>query len=184
MANAQIIWGAKVGLNESQIIEKSNSASASYGNRTGFQLGMVADVQTSYFTFEPGISYSQRGAKDDNQNYLYNCIDIPLNFRYNMAKAGPVNVYLNAGPSLDFVLNAGYKMNNASYHTIGIGESYGTLNRTDIEMEIGAGVFVYRYLIGINYSVSMFNTTNTETSNVYLNKVVSVTATVLFGNPK
>ncbi|MDR1829149.1 MAG: PorT family protein [Candidatus Fibromonas sp.] len=111
-----------------------------YNSVTGFQLGLVLDIApSSWFHFQPGLMYIQRGAEDrlgDVVTLRY--IEVPLLLSLKLSA-----VRINAGPYVDLCVGAD-----------------GDFDGTDFGISMGLGFDIGMFYIGMFYDYGMINIYN------------------------
>ncbi len=162
--NAQISFGAKTGLNISNI-----TGDATDGNevKVGLAIGAVAEFKLSEsFAIQPEIIYSSQGSdtKNSNVKLKMNYLNVPL-----MAKYYPTeNLSLQLGPQVGFLVSA--KVDNGktsvkvddNLKTIDLGLSFGVGYKLDFGLFFDA-----RYNLGLS-DINDYNTIN-ENYNAVIN---------------
>ena len=108
-SSQKITIGVKGGLNLYHI------QGANYDTKLGFNAGLLGHIHLSKMVaFQPEIVYSQQGAKQNVANTTgkihLNYVNVPLMFQYMFDNG----FRLQAGPQVGFLVNAKYKLNNAS----------------------------------------------------------------------
>jgi hypothetical protein len=174
-ANAQFKLGIKGGLNVANMkVTGEDSKSL-----MGFHGGLIADLSLGPIAVQPGVLFSQKGAKSsvsDDKSTL-NYIDIPINVMYKIGLPG-VKVLLLAGPTISYALNGKNTIGGTS-SDIEFGSGEGQLKKTDMGLNIGAGIQVLKLQGTINYTFGLTNLSNTEGETIK-NNVFSVSVAFLF----
>ncbi|MBO9564705.1 MAG: OmpA family protein [Niastella sp.] len=122
-----------------------------YGNRSGFNIGFLADIplnNSGKLYFQPGIFYLSKGRKfqrfyDTTQiqtdtlsvkhTFYTNYIDIPLNVTYKMPLGKKAKFFVSAGPYLSFFYNG----KNSQETLVAIGDSALKFNKEEDDIEVG-----------------------------------------------
>lgn len=169
---AQITYGAKAGLNITNLKDIHGDS----GSRYGFHVGGFASIplgHNSQFYFQPEVLYSQQGEKNTGENidelYQLDYINVPLLFKPYFSEQD-TEFYGIIGPQIGFLIldnvknqaNVGYQ--NDEYNPIdvgallGIGFSY-----------LRTWEFEVRYLYGFTDAVeySDVNDAKNRTSNLH-----------------
>ncbi len=174
-----ISWGVKGGLNLSNIRNTSHPQP-----KTGANAGVFLTLDMGRgWSFQPELMYSEQGnimadQQGDNaaydETYAFDCINLPLMFRYRVA----------GGLHVEFGLQAGWKI-SARYH----GENYNVdadspdyakmgwwsipspnYNTFDLQMPLGLSYdFKPGVFVSARYNVGLTNTFQGYTYNPYGN---------------
>ncbi len=102
-------------------------------SKTSFQAGLGVNIQTGVknFSIQPEVNFISKGTKFKNsfgnQTYNFNYIEVPVLAKYSF---GPV--YVNAGPSIGFLMGKSDKIKAA----------YGKTKTIDFGLQMGAGVAI------------------------------------------
>ncbi|MFZ4930508.1 porin family protein [Chryseobacterium sp. Mn2064] len=100
-------------------------------SKTSFQAGLGVNIQTGLtnFSVQPEVNFISKGTRFKNsfgnQTYNFNYIEIPVLAKYTF---GPV--YVNAGPSIGFLMGKNDKVKAA----------YGSTKSVDFGLQMGAGL--------------------------------------------
>ncbi|BAP29479.1 uncharacterized protein CHSO_0442 [Chryseobacterium sp. StRB126] len=138
----------KVGINiANQSIKNVNDEKS----KTSFQAGLGVNIQTGIknFSVQPEVNFISKGTKFKNsfgsETYNFNYIEVPVLAKYSF---GPV--YVNAGPSIGFLMGKNEKVK----------ATYGKTRSIDFGLQMGAGVAIPagpgkvivdgRYNLGLN----------------------------------
>lgn len=100
--------GTKIGLNSYTINNGSNS---DFDSRIGIHAGLLGHIHLNNdFALQPEIVYSMQGAKSGNSELKLDYINIPVLVQYMFDNG----FRLQAGPQLDFLMNAKAENNGSS----------------------------------------------------------------------
>lgn len=184
--NAQVQFGVKAGLNVANQKYSSSGISMSPKSLIGFHVGVIADMPLNEkFSIQPGLLFSQKGAKMDQNSVtekaIFNYLDIPINAVYKI-DAGGVKVLLNAGPSIGYALGGKYKVDSES-EDIEFGSEDGKYKRLDLGFGFGGGVQFGSVIASLNYNLGLANIINSPSGADYKikNNVFSISLAYLFG---
>ena len=180
---AQIRFGAKTGLNFSNMSAKSDLGNADeiYKTKIGFHIGVTAEVPLSAnLYFEPALLFSTKGFKIDetlakgstNLNYL----ELPLNLLYKF-DVGSLKLFALAGPYVGFAMSGKTKADGIDDITLKIGtnKEEDSIKPLDFGANFGAGVEISNITVGLQYGLGLANiATNTDGGLSVKNKVFGV----------
>ena len=103
VSQAQIKFGAKGGVNISNIDIEVEGLSFSPDSKTSFHLGVMAKYQLSeQFAIQPELVYSAEGADFEGDDFDLNFINIPILFAYNPTEI----LSIHAGPQIGILSSA------------------------------------------------------------------------------
>ncbi|MBK6934575.1 MAG: PorT family protein [Bacteroidales bacterium] len=163
--------GIKAGLNLSNVISKDDDIT--YSEDLNMLIGFHANPFIEYsfsnlFSLEGGISLQSKGYSDKEDIYktrmflLY--LDIPINAKFSF-DLGKADIYCYAGPYIGFGLSGSEKVlvdSEVRYdYTIDWGsDTKDDLKRVDYGLNIGVGLDISNFLIGVNYSWGLADISN------------------------
>ncbi len=109
-----IKWGVQAGAAIASQQAKQSGISITSDSKIGFTVGVLSDISiTDNFTFQPGLNFTQKGAKfsdsDGEVTQTLNYVDLPLNFLYN-APAGKGKFFAGLGPVVNYGISGKVKM--------------------------------------------------------------------------
>ena len=153
---AQITYGAKAGMNITNLKDIHEDS----GSRYGFHVGGFATIpigQNNQFYFQPELLYSQQGEKNEGENinevYQLDYINVPLLFKPYFSEQD-TEFYGIIGPQVGFLISENVK---DQVDTIYNDDEYNTL---DVGALLGVGFsylrtweFEVRYLYGFTDAV-------------------------------
>jgi opacity protein-like surface antigen len=167
--NAQEVkFGAKVGLNSSNVTGESEDSDA----KIGFNLGAFAEIILSdKFIFQPELLFSPQGAslEDSTDSEAYkqtikaNYLNIPLLIKYGITD----KFALEFGPQLGFLLSAKAKVEETfDGETISIEQDIkDSFKSIDFGLNFGASFDVAEnIMIGARYNLGLSDITDGEDS--------------------
>lgn len=198
-------FGVKAGLNFSNMLAKDNDVTLSddYKSKLGFQFGPVVEFPFSdLLSLETGLMFTTRGFKTEDSGSSFgvdweskrsvnvNYLDIPINLRAGF-DVGSMRIYGNFGPYIGIAMSGKYKgeytyggVTEEEDEKIEIGsdKEEDDLKRTDLGLNIGAGVGINAFEVGLNYGLGLANLSpSTENGFKMNNKVFSITVAYKFG---
>jgi len=191
-AQAQLTFGARAGLNLTNVYKNVDGEMKGLDWKPGFQIGVVAEyaILEDLF-FQPGILFSQQGFKSETSsgsaNVKVTCnlnyIQIPLNLQYRNESG---SLYLQAGPYFGYGIGGKMKMEASSGGTsLSLSEKIKFGNGDDADfkaLDFGLGVGAGLQLgnlqagLGLNYGLANLGT-DVKVKNLGL----ALTATYMFG---
>jgi hypothetical protein len=191
-ANAQARFGVQAGTAIANVKSKTGSVKVSYDSRIGFTVGGVAEIPFSkQLSFQPALSFTQKGAKltegDSKYNLNINYLELPLNVVYKL-DAGAGKVFFGAGPSVAFAVSG-----KSKYEIAGVKSDedikFGNGDQDDMKsLDLGGNVLTGYELangayIGLNYNLGISNLSNDNNSKT-TNNYIGVRIGFLFGGKK
>ena len=198
-AQAQLSFGAKAGLNLTNISQKwggkKPSGDDKFSMKPGFQLGVVAEYEvTENFVIQPGLVFAQQGAQmkekhgSDWMKYSINLnyLQIPINGQYKMELSG-MNLVLQAGPYIGFAIGGNEKVSwkmdgkkDSDKESIEFGSKDGEMKRLDFGLGVGAALELGNIQVGVGYNLGLMNLMNGgDSDNFIKNNGIAITATYL-----
>lgn len=177
-ANAQVRFGVKAGLNSANqkySVDGAMGLGVTTDPIIGFHLGVIADMATSEkFSFQPGLLFSQKGAKSGDVKTTVNYIDVPLNLMLKFGSSD-FKILAFAGPSLSYAISG-----KTDGEKIEFGSESGQMKRMDIGLGFGAGAQYNSFQGTIGYNMGFSNLSNEDGLKVK-NRVLSFSVAYLFG---
>jgi len=179
---AQIRWGVKAGLNIANVTAKTDAGSIDfYKNKTGFHLGVTAEVPVSgNLFFEPALLFTTKGYKIDESlikgSANINIIELPLNLLYKF-DVSSVKLFALAGPYVGFALSGKSKVDGQETESIKIGTNKDEDNYKplDFGLNFGAGVEISNITVGVQYGLGLANLSpQTDGGFSAKNKVIGI----------
>ena len=164
-ASAQLKFGVEGGLNASKVSVDHFNAK----NRTGRFIGpkVQFSVPVVGFAIDGALLYSQKYLQVDSQNELGEtatikqdmpCLDLPINFKYNIGFSSLIGVYVSTGPQ--------YSWNLGKKSLYSDDEQYGSLEASSFSWNVGVGVNALKVLqVGVTYNIALGKTGEVE--NLY-----------------
>ncbi len=162
-AGVPVTYGVRAGMNVSNMKMKEGGSSEKFGTKVGFHVGAIVDIPVfkQYLYVQPGLSFTQKGAKDseggltETLNPLYLEIPILLSGRYDINKKVQVQVsfgpYFAAGLCGKDKEKWGSETDKEDFFGDGV-------KRFDAGLSVGAGVLLMKhYFVGIQYEAGLAN---------------------------
>jgi hypothetical protein len=119
-----------VGLNIANLTGDVDGTSTKMGAHLGVMLNF--DI-TEHFSVEPGLLYSMKGAKGENDFKIdLNYLEIPINLVYHFGEAGAGGFMVHAGPYLGYALSGKFGDESDIFQS-------GGFKKMDYGVNIGAG---------------------------------------------
>jgi len=154
---AQLRFGAKVGVNFAKIRavydgDNDNDVKA----LTSFAIGGTADYALSdALSIQPSLLFSGKGFKykEDDYKFLMKLyyLELPINVVYKY-DIGVLKIYGAAGPYFGFAIGGTWDDDgDKDKIKFGDGNNDDNIKRGDFGLNIGAGVEVNSFQIGLNY---------------------------------
>lgn len=177
--------GPRVGLNVAAVHFPDPSFS-SYTRRTGFEFGLLGNVQFGHFALQPSVLFSQRGYRSTgflpgfeslgtyDEQVRLNYLTVPLNLAFTLGKAGQ-GLQVFGGAYMSLLLGGNY-VQQAHYTAYAGGVPYNVetsgkvkpanqvadfdsryARRVDAGFQTGIGYRLGRLLVQTSYSVGLRN---------------------------
>lgn len=117
-AQATFSFGPRVGLNVATV-HFPEADGPTYTNRTGFEAGLLGNVQFGHLALQPSLLFSQKGYQAAgslpsfdtpityDEQVRFNYLTVPLNLACTLGKAGQ-GVQVFAGPYVSLLLGGNY----------------------------------------------------------------------------
>ena len=146
-------FGLKGGINTSEVDFGSNNFSSN--NSNGFFAGPTLHVNLPLVGVGFNISalYNQFDTEVNASSFTRRSVDVPLNMRFYTKLAPMVRLYAEGGPQLSF--NLGDRV--FKFQDNSIGDVSWKINDADVSLNIGAGVTVWKFQVGVNYNIPFGN---------------------------
>ena len=192
---AQVKFGIKGGFNLANQVFKSNGISIKNSELPTFHAGFIVNIALkNHFYFQPGLLINNKGSQSDLQftdnsgtmigtvhsKNTITYLETPLNFGYLIDVSDKLKIYAQAGPFVAYPLFTKNKITADAPNLIS-GNYSEKLTRLDYGVNIGAGIEVSNFLIGVQYGASLANLqTNGNSNNSIKNKLFSISTGYLF----
>jgi hypothetical protein len=207
-SSAQIEFGLKGGLNESEILTSDQQFVTVNGNtqqlrnfpRGGFHGGVTVSIPLSKkFSFQPEAMFSTQGANGKptqgylisaTEEYRFNYINVPLLLKYGF----PTGLFLETGPQIGYLVSVDIDENVVGSYYTSHYHPKSQFKSTDISWALGAG-YLSPVNIGfdIRYNLGLTDFSNASTSGMQSapvqngpvrNSVIQIGVFYLFGKPR
>jgi Outer membrane protein beta-barrel domain len=181
LAGAQIQFGAKAGLNLSNLSVSPSSSLISYNNKAHFNAGLLVLAPVSgNFKLQGELLYSGQGTDSKiaiaSTNYKLQYLNVPVLLKY----ADQSGFFAEIGPQLGFLLSAKAVTGNLSTDAKSLFKS------TDFSGVLGIG-YLSQLKVGIDarYNLGLSKIGDGSFSNTTIkNKVFQVSLFYLFGESR
>jgi Outer membrane protein beta-barrel domain len=171
-SSAQTTFGAKAGVNFSNLDEDNMD----WKSKTGFNIGFFAEVEISdLFLFKPEILFSTQGAKIEESGAELkintSVVNVPLMIKYKAAE----KFYIEAGPQIGFLTKAEkeftYDGNSVTEDVKDDAKSIDFSLNFGLSLDVSDNLFVEaRYSFGLsNISDDTNEPTDIKASNIAIN---------------
>lgn len=198
---AQLRFGAKAGLNLANMVNKDNDND--FGKdasmKPGFHVGVVAEYSLGEkFAIEPALLFSTKGFKYDKDGIKYtfnlNYLEIPINAVFKIP-LGDAKLLIKAGPYFGYAISGKMKSADKMFgdngdqteQTLKIGsdKAKDDIKAMDIGVNIGAGVEIKSFTIGLQYGLGLANLSPvTDNGMKANNRVIGISVGYMFGGDK
>ena len=205
-AQAQFTFGARAGLNLTNISSRYDGKKITGDEKSkfkpGFQIGVVGEYAISdNLVLQPGILLSQQGYRFkfsmDEPGYKLeskatcniNYLQIPVHAQYKL-DMGAMNLLLQAGPYFGFAIGGKAKWEDTEDGVTEKGDEklkFGNdpeehfCKALDFGLGIGAGLQFDNIQVGLGYQLGLANLSNYD-KNKLNNYGLALTVTYFFGN--
>lgn len=124
-------------------------------NKTGFHVGAVYNIDLiGSFAIEPGLYFSQKGFKLNDDDANMNYLEVPVNVKFKLLDLSVLGLDAHLGPFAAFGLGGKWKSDNEEIKIFDPDE--GDFNRFDFGLQMGVGaVILNKIYAGINYDMSL-----------------------------
>lgn len=165
---SQISFGAKGGLNLSNVNVSGEGVSVNYSSKPGILLGAFVNVPLSEgFSVQPEALFAGYGAKIEGETLGLSYISVPVMFKYGFSE----KFYGEAGPQLGILLSAK-----------AAGEDFSAeMKSTDFLLSVGGGVHLTEKVnIGVRYTYGLSNTAIESYGEKMTNRGLGIFAGITF----
>ncbi len=149
LVNAQVHFGAKVGVNRSNLRGIHGTSDPRYGFAAGAFAQISLDSWGNQFYVQPEVNYSQQGEKNQGKNideiYKLDYITIPVLFRAYFSERDD-EFFGEIGPQMGFLISDKVELLNNATSSENPNEKY---NSTDFGATVGIG-----YSIGRKFEIN------------------------------
>lgn len=148
------------------------------GPRTGY----VSEYNLNENLFLRGAAlFLQKGFKYENESWVINSIDIPINIGYSVdIKPGKLKWFIDGGASIEFNTKATTRINDETIILI-IGKEEGEIKSISSGINFGTGIeFSNLIKLRINYYSGLTNMINTSGSDEWKNQYIGLSLNFLF----
>lgn len=136
--------------------------------KSGIMLGAVSSFNTGkHMSIRPEVNYIQKGGKENNESYILNYLELPVNFVYH-SNGRQGKFFVGGGPSFGFGLFGKTKTESSAYTgDINFGKNDDDyLHSFEFEANFIAGYELKNgFLFSANYNLSLNNIANEQPPN-------------------
>lgn len=164
VANAQIKFGIKGGLNMSEMSFKNVGSNFDSKNRVGFFVGPVLDARLPLVGLgvDVALLYTKKeGRFNTNKggiNVSESGFDIPVNLKYNIGLSKILSVYLAAGPNFFFNMGDSFTYDDVKF----------SKKKAQVGLNLGGGVRMFtHYQFGLNYNFPLSKSASAHLDEEY-----------------
>ena len=124
-------------------------------NKTGFHVGAVYNMDLiGSFSLEPGLYFSQKGFKLNDDDANMNYLELPVNVKFKMVDLSALAIDAHLGPFAALGLGGKLKDDNGDWPLFDKDE--GDCNRFDFGLQMGLGaVILNKIYAGVHYDMSL-----------------------------
>lgn len=193
--SAQVKFGVKTGLNVAKMVydDDGDSDNDIIKSRLNYQLGITAEyaitekifLESGLFLNRKGFRVNEDGGRPANMNVSY--LEIPIQLKYK-TNVGKTKLFFHAGPYVGYALSARYTSKEKMFYRDGglhktfkldIGnDKTDFIKHLDYGINIGAGVEMKKFTVGLQYSYGLANIISNTNDNA---KVKNRVATLSVG---
>ncbi len=138
--------GVKAGLNFNSINDISESVDESWGNKTGYHLGLSYQARVPFIGigFQPELLFVRQGAKSNtsNESFYLDYITVPVNIQYGLDLL-LFRPFVMVGPYISYAIGKGHMLSGAKWDDI---------NRFDYGYSFGAGIDIWKFQVAGKYN--------------------------------
>jgi len=191
-------FGLKAGLNLSTMRISPGDPDYTTSNKSGYHLGVVADISLQNFSLQPGLYYITKGQKFSGQSAFYggdgfgtitekgtvrlDYLELPVNLIYNLKVAPDVKIYFGAGPYLGYGLSGKTQAAFSSDNMSGTFEKNITFSgnqpsdytNPDYGLNFIVGERLKHFSIDVNYSLGLANVVPKEQGSKFKNSAAGI----------
>ena len=182
-------FGIKGGVNFANVSIASGGVSLSPGTLTTFSVGAFADLKAGSISVQPGLFYTGKGFKIDNQisnesgQVSLRYLQVPINFVYH-APIVVGNIYFGAGPFAAIGMSGKSKATSggsSQEEDVTFGDGEDDIKRTEFGLQGIAGLQLKGgFLIGLSYDLGLSDISNNTSEGSIKNKVFGVSVGFTF----
>lgn len=131
-------------------------------NKTGFHIGAVYNIDLiGAFSVEPGLYFSQKGFKLNDDDANMNYLEVPVNVKFKLLDLSALALDAHIGPFA--ALGLGGKWKNDLGEIKLFDKDEGDYNRFDFGLQMGVGaVFINKIYAGVHYDMSLTKVNEAE----------------------
>jgi Outer membrane protein beta-barrel domain len=154
MAQLNVKFGAKLGVNTSNISVKSLAPARS--ERIGFHVGVTSEISfTESLALQPDLMFSSQGFRlkviNSTENESFNYLNLTIPFAYKMNF-----VDVNFGPYVGYLLGNNLETQFTDFNGNQIFTSE-TISKFDMGLALGLTFHIKQFFVGTRYSLGLAN---------------------------
>lgn len=161
---SQMKFGVKAGLNFANTSMKDYESSYDTKGITAFHFGFLLNIPINDgLSIEPGLLYSQKGAKRseylEDYKLTMNYLDVLVNLKYEFEVTDNINLFAMGGAYV------GYGLNGKTYiesEGVNLNWEEDEIKRIDLGVNIGAGVKYGQVQLSLEYKIGLQNISSDE----------------------
>ena len=169
-----ISYAVRVGDNYSTLIGTNVSCKW----KTGFNIGATVDFAfTDAFSLRPGVYFSMKGFKDDNDdNIRFNYLETPILAIFSWSLNSNMSLELQTGPYFAYGIGGKTKDEGLAYDPVTQKSEYRTFedkvfdhfDRFDWGLNAGVGLNIHQFYVGTAYELGITKIINGSRHNCYM----------------
>ncbi len=178
----QMAHGFELGANLMNANFELDGESIETKTAVGPRGGYVGEYNLNRNLFLRGAAlFMQKGFKYENENWVINSIDIPINIGYTTdLKPGKLKWFIDGGMSIEFNTKATTKIDDETIELI-IGKEDGEIKASSSGINIGTGIEFSNLLkFRVNYYSGLTNMINTSGTDAWKNQFIGLSLNFLF----
>jgi len=195
-------FGVKAGINFSTERYSTSEPGLTRGSKTGFHMGVIADLPIQQFSIQPGLYFITKGGTDTYQgsylntpnsdfkqlsNTRLNYLELPVNLLYHLKITPEFNAFFGAGPYLGYGLSGKTHTTYSGYIQGAVDQSLSFrenqlagYKNPDFGANFMIGERLKHFTLDVNYSLGLVNVFNLGPQNKIENRALGVSAGYLF----
>ncbi len=124
-------------------------------SKVGFHFGLVYNIDLiGSFAIEPGLYFSQKGFKLNDEDANMNYLEVPVNVKFKFLDLSVIGLDAHVGPFAALALGGKIKDDNGDWDLFDKDE--GNSKRLDFGLQMGLGVkLINKIYAGVNYDMSL-----------------------------
>ena len=195
-------FGIKAGINFSTERYAVSDPGLTMGSKTGFHVGVIADLSIQQFSIQPGLYFITKGGTDTYQGSYTNTpnsdfkqqsstklnyLELPVNLLYHLKITPELNVFFGAGPYLGYGLSgkfhttySGYMQGTVDYNLSFRENQLAGYKNPDFGANFMIGERLKHFTLDVNYSLGLVNVYNLGPQSKIEIRALGVSAGYMF----